>query len=101
MVDAELDELILSVTQTRWLKVARIVGQTVAQLEHAGCAPDLKLIARRIEALAGVGVLESRGDLSQWRYSEIRQANRDGALAAIQKWHPPVGQRVLGKPLSP
>jgi hypothetical protein len=72
MVDSELDELILSFAETRWLKVARIIGQTSDQLEHAGCAPDLKLIARRIEALVGSDVLESRGDLSHWRYSEIR-----------------------------
>jgi len=72
MVDAELDQLILSVAETRWLKVARIIAQTSEQLERAGCAPDLKLIARRVEALVGIGVLESRGDLSQWRYSEIR-----------------------------
>lgn len=72
MADSELDELILSVAETRWLKVARIIGQTSEQLESGGCGPDLKLIARRIEALVGIGALESRGDLSQWRYSEIR-----------------------------
>jgi len=33
MVDAELDELILSVAAIRWLKVARGVGQTSGHLE--------------------------------------------------------------------
>ncbi len=72
MSDVELDALILSIAMVKWLKVARVIGETSERLEDAGVVPDLDRIHQRIAALAGAGALDGQGDLSRWRYGEIR-----------------------------
>jgi hypothetical protein len=74
MSDAEIDEAILSVTPQRWRKVAMILGKVMDQLWRS--SPDIpdpsSQIGNRIEALVKMGKLESKGDLTKWRFSEIR-----------------------------
>ena len=75
-----LDVLILSQLQQHWLKTARII---VTVLEELG--PDLAdeeaadRVAQRIVELAQAGQLESRGDLSNWRRSEVRLPTSNSA----------------------
>ena len=73
MVD--IDAAILSSASYRWLKVARIVGDVSGRFEEAERETKLKVIAERVRALVDAGRLESQGDLSHWRYSEVRLPN--------------------------
>jgi hypothetical protein len=68
---ATLDALILSFAGERWLKVARIIGQVSERTDEE---TELDAIAIRIHALVDDGKLEAKGDLSRWRYSEVRRA---------------------------
>ena len=74
--DAQIDEAILSITETRWRKVALAIakvaqstGEDASDLETAH-----KRIAERVEILVRGGGLESAGDIKEWRWSEIRKA---------------------------
>lgn len=74
MTLALLDEVILSLCQSSWLKVARIIGDADRDERLAGIDRDERMdaVADRIAALVDAGKLESNGDLDEWRLSEIR-----------------------------
>lgn len=74
-----MDEAIMSVLSDRnghWVKVAWVVVSAPAKLGshfpsgHAGH----ELVAKRIAYLVGEGFLISKGDITNWRFSEIRPA---------------------------
>ena len=69
---SRLDELILSVVKPNWRKVAMVVATVKNISESTDFATSHEAIAARIEALCKEGYLESQGDLSQWRHSEVR-----------------------------
>ena len=68
----DLDDLILSVVSDRWRKVARVIGMASEAFPDADANPRYEQIAERIRALADAGRIESVGNLSRWRYSEVR-----------------------------
>jgi len=68
MEHAEFDKLILATTQPRWRKVALVV----ASVCYASGA-DEQSVASRIRQLVSDRQLEAHGDLSLWRFSEIRR----------------------------
>lgn len=70
-MDDMLDSLIISLASDRWQKVARIIAVIS---EHGGNRANLDAIAARIRALVNGGTLEAKGNLSQWRHSEVRRA---------------------------
>ena len=70
--DQELDNLILSLAKTRWQKTAMIIAKALNQLEARLSNDPADKVAKRIEYLVSVNRLESQGDLSRWRFSEIR-----------------------------
>ncbi len=70
-----LDAIILSSASERWQKVAKIIAVVS---DRAGDATNLDAIAGRIRILVGVGKLEAKGDLSRWRYSEVRRVQSSG-----------------------
>jgi hypothetical protein len=65
----EIDAAILSFARPRWLKVARVIGDVWAKW---GLGADEHVIGDRIQALVADGRLEAQGDLSKWRFSEVR-----------------------------
>jgi hypothetical protein len=72
---AELDELILSFCDVRWLKVARIFGNTMQVLEDRGIQISggmADALDARMEALVNSGRLEAKGNIRRWRFSEVR-----------------------------
>lgn len=73
----DLDAPILSVVETHWLKVARIILDTAGRLGDAYDASRYDEIAARIVALVDAGRLESQGNLAHWRYSEVRLPSAD------------------------
>jgi hypothetical protein len=66
-----LDPLILSSASDRWQKVARIIAVVS---ERAANGESFDAIAARIRALVDGGKLEAKGNVSQWRHSEVRRA---------------------------
>lgn len=65
------DDELLSYAVSHWRKVARIVGEALAnQREFAQCS-DL-FLASRVRALAQAGRLEARGNPIKMRFSEVR-----------------------------
>jgi hypothetical protein len=70
------DRLILSLVTNRWSKVALIVG--LAMIENKNQTPKIQDAdyAGRIRYLVENGFLESQGDISQIRFSEVRLSNK-------------------------
>ena len=73
MMDTEnIDDLVLTVASERWRKVAMVIALVAEKANN--CHDDFySLVAHRIAELVASGKLEAVGDVSQWRYSEIRK----------------------------
>ena len=65
----EIDQVILAHCREQWLKVARVIGDTVNALD-VPTTPEA--IADRLATLIKVGRLEAQGNIANWRYSEVR-----------------------------
>ena len=67
-----IDEAVLSCALPRWRKVAMVVGLVMGKLE--GHYPQFSDVfyGARVRALADQGRLESQGELSYMRFSEVR-----------------------------
>lgn len=76
-MDRAWDDLIFSETCEHWLKVARIIGRVSDRVPNG---PHFEEIAARIQTLVNEGKLEAQGDLSRWRYSEVRLARSSAAV---------------------
>jgi hypothetical protein len=71
---SEIDDAILAVALPRWQKVAMVISKTSERLgsfdtdgdEQYGC------YAERIEFLVREGRLVAQGDITKWRFSEVR-----------------------------
>ena len=75
MSAADLDQLLLSFCNRRWLKVARIAGKTLDAIEERGTKLDgtfADQIDARMAALVHGRLLEAEGNIKRWRYSEVR-----------------------------
>jgi hypothetical protein len=72
---AAIDEAILSKLSTHWQKTALVVAISMyAYPDKYEGIPDV-FYGRRVLALAQQGLLEARGDLRKWRFSEVRATN--------------------------
>ena len=73
MIDTEIDNAILAVTEPTWRKVAMIIPIAAEQLGINGIDMDsFHEIAKRVEFLVQTGQLISQGDIKLWRYSEVK-----------------------------
>lgn len=77
--DRELDKLILSLAKPRWQKTAMVIAKTLEQREGGLSDPPAEQVARRIQQLVETNRLESQGNLTRWRFSEIRLPAAPGA----------------------
>ena len=72
--DLQLDEVILSVAEASWRKVAfviiKVADKIGSDLPEGDAAYNL--IAKRIEILVRGGRLLAQGDIKKWRHSEVR-----------------------------
>lgn len=73
--DTRIDEVILSVTEASWRKVAFVIAKVADRI--GGDLPEgdaaYGLIAKRIEILVQGGSLLAQGDIKKWRNSEVRK----------------------------
>lgn len=66
------DDWLVSCTVSQWRKAARVIGDTMSTaMTHGHIIGDL-VLSGRLQALAAAGRLESQGDLSKLRFSEVR-----------------------------
>jgi hypothetical protein len=68
----DIDAAILGFAITRWQKTAMIIAKSEQSLRASKVDASLDDIAERIYVLEAQGRLESRGDLTLWRHSEVR-----------------------------
>lgn len=72
-----IDNALLANASEKWRKVARVVGATMMELPcRVEGVPDV-FYSQRIKRLAQIGLLESQGNLSHMRYSEIRRVKEN------------------------
>ena len=76
MSDSEIDEALLAVAKASWRKVALIISQAADKLgsDFTDHEDVCQVIARRVQALVEEGRLMAQGDITEWRYSEVRLA---------------------------
>lgn len=70
-----IDEAILKAAGDRWTKVAMVIVKTATAVDER--LPDDErsdAIAQRIEVLVADGRLVARGNIRNWRFSEVRCA---------------------------
>ena len=76
LTDAEIqaiDNALLTNACDKWRKVARVVGTTMMELPNrVEGIPDV-YYSQRVQRLVKDGLLESQGNLSYMRYSEVRR----------------------------
>ncbi len=70
--EADLDALIFSVLKTNWQKTAVVITKTRDQCTARAIPIDFEAIGARILALAELRRIESAGNPSMWRHSEVR-----------------------------
>jgi hypothetical protein len=71
-----LDRFILDAVGSSWQKVAMVVASALTEqyLEFPDSEDDAGFIASRVAQLVQAGQLEASGDISDWRFSEVRRA---------------------------
>ena len=67
----EIDQALVSNISSQWCEVARIVTTTMIELDNGRGLPHI-YFADRIGHLVREGVLESKGDPSGMRFSDVR-----------------------------
>ncbi|MGB2634062.1 MAG: DUF3658 domain-containing protein [Candidatus Acidiferrum sp.] len=73
--DLQIDEIILSVTDASWRKVASVIIKVADKMGSDLLEGDAgyNLVANRIEILVRGGCLLAQGDIKRWRHSEVRK----------------------------
>ena len=78
---AAIDEAILSKLGGHWQKTAFVIATSMyAYPDRYDDIPDV-CYGQRILPLAQQGLLEARGDLRKWRFSEIRATGKRQSIA--------------------
>jgi hypothetical protein len=67
-----IDELVVWLAKPQWRKVARIILDFLKECERRSVETDASAVADGIQHMVNKGRLEAQGDLSKWRYSEVR-----------------------------
>ena len=70
--EADLDELIFAALTPRWQKTAMVISKARHQCEARAMPIDFEIIGARILALTELHCIESAGNPSMWRHSELR-----------------------------
>ena len=75
MSTSQIDDAILSVTGTRWTKVAMVIAGVAKVIRNDLPLDDesCQMIAGHIGRLVRDGQLLAQGDIENWRFSEIRR----------------------------
>ena len=84
--ESELDSALFSSIGQTWTKVAMVLGRAAKApyLVFAEDDDEYALLAARLEKLVSAGTVLARGDLTQWRFSEVRRPGTDLQLALTE-----------------
>ena len=80
----EIDQALLSNCSYDWCQVARIVLTTMIELDNGRGLPNA-YFADRMRHLVREGILESKGDLTSTRFSEVRLKNKGLETVGAEK----------------
>ncbi len=71
-----LDRIVLDAAGESWTKVAMVLTRAAMALgiNLNEDVDEYEVLAERIESLVDAGVLLARGNVRDWRFSEIRRA---------------------------
>jgi hypothetical protein len=69
---AELDAMIFPLLKPQWQKMLRILWDACEQCKERGWSIEAEVVAARIQALADDDLIDHRGDLRMWGFSEVR-----------------------------
>jgi hypothetical protein len=75
---SDLDAIIMSHVEKRWLKVARIAGQTIDDCGAGPTDTNIAVVVARLRELVALGRREAVGNLSRVRFSEVRLPAGEG-----------------------
>lgn len=70
--NSEIEKIILSFLKNDWLKTAMILAETPRECDARNIETTYEEIAAKLGKLCNLKQLESRGDLTNWRRSEVR-----------------------------
>ena len=68
----DIEAIVLSVSKDQWRKVAMIVASAKDECDARQIETTYEEIASLIGGLRQAGMLETQGDISNWRHSEAR-----------------------------
>ena len=72
ITEADLDAAILSVVDQNWRKTAFIISKVTQAFEEHGVPLNYEIVGARVLELGTRGTIDSAGNLSMWRHSEVR-----------------------------
>jgi hypothetical protein len=72
LIDQDFDDALLANILDQWRKVAMVVALTMEQLKSHSHGKNDLFFANRVMLLAQNGLIDSQGDLTRMRYSEVR-----------------------------
>jgi hypothetical protein len=72
VTERDLDEMIFSLLQPQWRKMAMILVLADEYCKERAWPVEYEIVAARIQALAETEQLDHQGDLRMWRFSEVR-----------------------------
>jgi hypothetical protein len=75
---SDLDAIIFSHVEQRWLKVARVASRTTDDCGVGPTDSNIAVVVARLWQLVAFGRLEAKGNLSRPRFSEVRLPPDEG-----------------------
>jgi hypothetical protein len=72
ITDSFIDERILFFVRPQWRKVAFILTKVVHEFDAKGISVSEERLEKRLRVLIKLKQIESAGDVSRWRFSEVR-----------------------------
>jgi hypothetical protein len=75
--DLQIDEVILSIAEASWRKVAFVISRVAITMgsDLPEGEAGYNLVAKRIEILVRGGRLPAQGGIKKWRHREVRKPN--------------------------
>jgi hypothetical protein len=89
--DERMHQFVLAASRPRWLKVARIIAEVLKECERKDLETSEDAIAWAIRALIANGKLEAQGDITKWRFSEVRLGGTESKTVPLRS----IAGRVL------
>ena len=72
ITDSFIDERILFFARPQWRKVAFVLTKVIHEFDAKGITISEERLEKRLRALIKLKQIEPTGDVSRWRFSEIR-----------------------------